>query len=207
VIKQDKAKLPWGMICFSLFLVWLFWPFGKQSQQSTSQPSQQAEQKTSMSENGSTTQTDSVKYTWIYDQTTDSMTGKISSFAAIDSTNTLNFDFPYSGPQHATLMLRKHPQHGKDIILNIERGQFLCNGYSGCSVLVRFDENKPVRYSASEPSDNSTTTIFLSNYAGFIKSMMKAKHLRIQAEFYQQGNQVLEFDVSSFDEKKYLGKY
>lgn len=143
---------------------------------------------------------------WRYSSSEDPMSSKKSYFARIDSSNTLNFSFPYSGGQNATLMLRTHPQHGKDVIVQIERGQFLCTSYSGCSVLVRFDDKKAVRYRANGPSDNSSTTLFLSNYSGFVSNLMKAKRVRIQAEVYKEGNQFMEFNVEGFDADQYLEK-
>ena len=127
----------------------------------------------------------------------------ISYSARVQSTNTVEFGFPYSGSQHATLVLRTHPRLGKDVILNIERGQFLCRSYEDCTILVRFDDQKAQNYSAIGAADNSTETIFIRNYTHFVSSMQKAKTVRIAAEIYQQGSPVFEFDVSGFDASKY----
>jgi len=62
-----------------------------------------------------------------------------------ESTNTASFGFPYQGVQHTLLFLRGHPRHGQDVILKIEKGQFQCSSYDGCTVLVRFDDKAPVR--------------------------------------------------------------
>lgn len=140
---------------------------------------------------------------WNYYSNQDDMGKGVAHFASVESTNTVDFDFPYAGPQHATLTLRSHPRYGKDVILSIERGQFLCNSYQGCAVLVRFDDDKALRYSATGPSDNSTTTIFIHDYSRFVKAMSKAKRMRISAEFFQQGAPILDFDASGFDESKF----
>ncbi len=142
---------------------------------------------------------------WYYGNSQDSMTSKNIKSASIDSINTIFFDFPYSGAQNATLQLRNHPRFGKDVILSIEKGQFLCR-FDGCNVLIRFDEEKPINFSANEPSDNSTTYIFINGYDKFINKMQKAKKVRIAAEFYQSGTKTLEFDVSSFDKSQYKDK-
>lgn len=96
------------------------------------------------------------------------------------------------GAQRATLILRKHPRYGKDVILTIERGQFLCS-FDGCNVMVKFDEHKPLRFSASEPSDHSTTVIFINDYAGFVARAKKSKKIYIEAQFFQEGARVFEF--------------
>ena len=139
---------------------------------------------------------------WQYSSNKDDMTGKVIKDALIESTNTLSFEFPYQGIQHAVLELGSHPRYGRNVIFSIEKGQFLCR-ISECSVLVRFDDSPPVKFSAVGPADHNTTSIYISNYAGFTSQMLKAKKVRIEANFYHNGSQVLEFDVSKFDQSRY----
>jgi hypothetical protein len=97
---------------------------------------------------------------WHYSETEDQMgRGKVY-LASIESTNTISLDFPYKGEQHGTLTLREHPEHGKDVYLRIEKGQLLDSQYND-SVLVRFDNDKPIRFNSTGPSDHSTETLFL----------------------------------------------
>ena len=140
---------------------------------------------------------------WDYRQDKDPMGKGAAHFASVLSSNTVNLGFPYSGAQHATLTLRTHPRYGKDIILSIERGQFLCPSYDGCIVLVRFDDSKAIRYSAAGAADNSTETIFIRGYSNFVAHLEKSKRVRISANVYQEGAPVFEFDVSGFDPSKY----
>jgi hypothetical protein len=140
---------------------------------------------------------------WTYNQSEDPMAKGTTYTAAVQSTNTVNFDFPYSGEQRATLTLRTHPRHGKDVILRLERGQFLCNSYDGCNVLVRFDDGQSKTFSAAGPSDNSTETLFIRNYSQFVAGMLKAERVRISAEVYHEGSPVFEFDVQDFDVSRY----
>ena len=135
---------------------------------------------------------------WQYSTDKDAMSGKTSHAASIDSLNTLSFDFPYRGEQHATLTLTNHPRYGKQVIFSIEKGQFLCSVYD-CKVLVKFDDAPPVRFSAVGPADHSTTSIFLSGHSQFLAKMQKAKKVRIEANFYQNNPDPSEFDVSKFD--------
>jgi hypothetical protein len=129
---------------------------------------------------------------WEYWTHQDSM-GRKRSNASVDSTNTLSFGFPYQGWQHGTLALRKSP--GLDALIRIERGQFIC-GYPGCSVNVRFDDGPIQRFLASEPDDHSTTTLFLlGNERRFAAQLLKAKAVHIEATFYQEGSQILDFNV------------
>jgi zinc-ribbon domain len=143
---------------------------------------------------------------WSYHQSNDAM-GKGAIYQAqVSSSNTVDFDFPYSGAQHASLTLRIHPRYGKDIIFSIEKGQFLCHSYEDCTVLVRFDDEQAVNYTAVGAADNSTETIFIRNYGRFVEKMLKAKRVRIATNIYQQGAPVFEFGVSGFDQNKYKPK-
>lgn len=113
----------------------------------------------------------------------------------MNSLNEVNFDFPYRGNQRGTLTLRIHPKYGKDVMLSIDKGQFLC-GIDDCTVSVRFDEGKAQNFSAVGPSDHSTTTLFIRGYDRFVAATKKAKHVYIEAQFFQQGTRVFEFDVA-----------
>lgn len=143
---------------------------------------------------------------WTYQHDEDAMKKGVVHEASVSSSNTVSFSFPYSGEQHATLTLRTHPRHGKDLILRIEKGQFLCPSYEGCNVLVRFDDHEPATFSAVGPADNSTEVIFIRNYSRFVEKMVKAKRVRISANVYQEGAPVFEFDVSGFDPAQYKPK-
>lgn len=143
---------------------------------------------------------------WTYYKFDDDM-GKGAYYTAFtSSTNTVEFDFPYSGAQHATLSLRTHPRLGKDVIIRIEKGQLLCDSYDGCTVLVRFDDAKAEGFSALPPEDHSSEILFIQNYGRFVEKMLKAKRVRIEVKVFQEGAPVFEFDVSGFDKTKYLSK-
>ena len=143
---------------------------------------------------------------WNYDVSEDKMDGGTTSFANVYSTNTVNFDFPYSGLQNAKLTLRTGYRQGKDVIFSIRKGQILCPSYQDCTVLVRFDDEKPVNYSAAAPADNSSDTIFLRNYEKFLGKLQKAKRVRMAVDIFQEGAPVFEFDVNGFDRQQYQPK-
>jgi len=148
---------------------------------------------------------------WIYQFDEDGM-GRPRQTIWTYSTNQLNFGFPYQGAQTGRLSLRT-VEHGQDIMLSIEHGQFLC-GFPGCLVNVRFDEGKIEHFCASRASDGSSTVLFLSNKsaiwsysdgrwdcsnmfmrASFLPKLHKAKRIRIEAEFFHEGMQTLDFEV------------
>jgi hypothetical protein len=132
---------------------------------------------------------------WEYEESAEKMGRGTIKRATVRSLNEVEFDFPYRGPQRAELQLRSHPKYGKDVILSIDKGQFLC-GFRNCQVSVRFDNGKAHNFSAVEPADHRSTTLFLRGYDRFLVSARKAKKVYIEALFYQQGTRVFEFDIS-----------
>ncbi len=115
-----------------------------------------------------------------------------TQFASTVSSNTLDFTFPYTGTQHARLTLRKHPRMGLDVIVQIERGQFVCR-IDGCALMVRFDEGQAERFYGAGAADGTSTILFIRPSDRFMARVRKAKRVRIEAQFYQQGIRVLDF--------------
>jgi len=130
---------------------------------------------------------------WSYSEDKDELTGKTTYFAQVVSKNYASFDFPYNHtPIYLTLNIRKSPRYGADVYLTIPEGQFLTK-YDGTYISVRFDDGGVVRYSCSEPSDNSSTILFVNGAKGFIKKLKGSKECRISAEFYQEGSPTFTF--------------
>lgn len=141
---------------------------------------------------------------WRYGSIRDEMSGRTSHSASIESENTVNFDFPYSGAQHATLRLRNHPRYGKDVIMSIEKGQILCPSYGNCTIGIKFDDHATNQWRASGPSDHSSDTIFLRNQGAFRQKMRRSDVVRIQIPVYQEGSVVFRFEVGGFSQEKFL---
>lgn len=131
---------------------------------------------------------------WEYTQETDPMTSKAAKYAKLLSENSLSLDFPYAGKNYGQITVRQHPKWGLDVLVQVEKGQMLCHSYDeSCKVTIRFDDGPPQRFGGAEPEDNSSTVIFLRDEARFLKEASKAKRILVQATFYQNGEQLLEF--------------
>lgn len=143
---------------------------------------------------------------WEYRASEEQMTNGTRKSASVESTNTVEFGFPYNGAQHGHLTLRTDPRYGRDVIFRIEKGQILCTSYEGCTVQVRFDDDKPSNFSASTAADHSSELVFLNDYARFLARMKKAKRVRLSLDIYQSGRPVFDFDVSGFDVVRYQAK-
>lgn len=139
---------------------------------------------------------------WKFEVDTDSMTDKKTVMATTQSVNAINLDFPYSGAQHARLMVRKHPRYGKDIILSFSRGQIDMD-LDGGNLLVRFDNEQPQKIYFSGPSDNSRDTAFLRGFDRLYSKIKKSKSMDIEIVFFSNGVRHLKFDVSNFPAKEF----
>lgn len=133
---------------------------------------------------------------WQYSESTDKMTGKVKSTAYIRSDNSLDLSFPYAGTNHATLIVRMHPQYGLNVIMQVQKGQILCSSYSGCPIQVKFDDAAPVRFNGSESADHDSSVVFVNNANKFIQQATKSKKILVQVNMYHAGAPVLEFSMN-----------
>lgn len=131
----------------------------------------------------------------------DDMTGKEMQFAETYSTNTQDLHWPYGPSVRGELTIRKHPRYGKSVIVTLTKGQILCRSYENCTIMVRFDDGKPEKYSAIGPADGSSDQVFIRNYDKFVTSLKKANVVRIELPLYQDGNRAWNFNVSDLEWK------
>lgn len=133
--------------------------------------------------------------TWSYRTDEDKMTGKATKFASVLSDNRLTLQFPYEdSANYGLLTIRQRAGEPADVLFSISKGQILCPGYGdGCTVTVRFDNDKPMQFSAIGPSDHSSTVLFIINSSRFISGAKKANRILIKFTVYNAGGQILEF--------------
>lgn len=132
----------------------------------------------------------SVNNEWEYDSKDDEMTNSKSYFATILSDNGEVFAFPYEeeGGSHLMVTVRQTKKSGTDVILGISKGQF-----NGQYVSMKFDDNAAKKYKAYSADDGSLDVLFIDNVKDFIAKAKTAKTIKIEAEFYQEGNRVFTF--------------
>lgn len=130
---------------------------------------------------------------WEYINDVDKMTGLETKQAQIEANEQLQFEFPYDGGSTATLCIRKKGSQ-KDVMLAISKGQFITN-VTGGQVMVKFDNDKPISFSTSQPSDYSSDMIFIGSESKFIKRLKSADRVIIETEFFNEGTRQIEFDT------------
>jgi len=137
---------------------------------------------------------------WSYDETFDAMRNKSTYFACVKSDNELEFRFPYDGGVHGTLCFRNSSQFGTDVYLTMEKGQFTCS-FEGCAVHLKFDGGRILSFGASEATGGNANVLFIHGYSKLKQLMRNGKHLILEAEFYEDGMEQLQFTISGFDWK------
>lgn len=164
---------------------------------SSSKPNPNPPVTESQSQQTNTTPSDIItppKESWTYDQNADQMTGKITKWACLDSADQLQFDFPYQGGSTGSICLRKKGE-GFDAYFKIDKGQLICD-IEGCQVRLKVNGGDPVTMSGSPSNDGDSRFIFFDSYARILAIAKKAKEIRLEALYYQEGRQVLRFAPS-----------
>ncbi|MEO6968248.1 MAG: hypothetical protein ABI132_07325 [Rhodanobacteraceae bacterium] len=145
---------------------------------------------------------------WSYIASKNEMAGGLNRFAIIDSTNTVNFDQPYEGDQHAHLVVRKMAGSSEyEVIISVDRGQLLDGDQAG--IKARLDDAAPITFDAERPSDNDSTHLFFDNPLGrdirpteldyLLVMAQHAKTLKVQVTAFENGSPVFVFNVAGFD--------
>jgi hypothetical protein len=142
--------------------------------------------------------TDTVKKNWEFEEKIDEMDGTKKFYATTFSTNTIDFDFPYQGGSSFSLVLRNKGK-GNEVMLIVSKGQFLTSVSDDKEIRIKFDDEKPVTYTVSGTSDYSTTVVFIAPAKKLIDKIKTSKKIKIEAEFYNAGYKIIEFDVANLN--------
>lgn len=129
---------------------------------------------------------------WSYTKNKDRMTGQTIYHASTSSIEELKFEFPYNGGSTLSLNLRSGVK-GNEVMLSIDKGQFMSNLLNDEFVKFKFDNGKPINYGYNGASDGSSDVIFIRNSSELISKLRKCDTLLIEAPFFNEGRRVAEF--------------
>jgi hypothetical protein len=114
--------------------------------------------------------------------------------ARTDSLNSLEFEFPYrKDSDHAHLQVQVEPTGRKEIAMEIDKGQFLCNGIDGCTIAVKFDDG-PIKNIHANASAAGKADVIFPSYS-ILPQLKKAKKVVIEADFYDHGSEQIVFNT------------
>jgi hypothetical protein len=133
---------------------------------------------------------------WKYSEKVDKMSSETNYYASIDANEKLKFDFPYDGGSVANLTVRNKGKEN-EIILSVSKGQFNSK-IENNTVRIKFDDEKPIEVPYTEPSSGSSDLIFIGTEKEVIAKLLTAKKVLIEAEFFNEGNRQMEFNVDGF---------
>jgi len=134
---------------------------------------------------------------WRYDTENDEMRGATNRFATAQSTNVVDMGFPYETVQ-MSIILRDHAQHGRDIMLTVNEGQFVCR-YNGCSISAKFDDGEIQTFSANQADAGSNDVLFIQNQTRFLTALRSAERVTVEAQFYDRGGEQFTFNVAGLE--------
>jgi hypothetical protein len=132
---------------------------------------------------------------WQYSEQTDEMNGQKLKFAIVTSTNTVEFGPPYEGGSSFNFAVRKKGNKN-EIYLQVDKGQFMPSFMDERKVRLKFDGGAPISVTYTTASDGSANYIFLESVNKIISKLKTAKQLKADAEFFQEGRRVMEFNVA-----------
>lgn len=138
------------------------------------------------------------KENWSYSESEDKMSNDKTYFASTKSTNTVEFDFPYNGGSSFNLILRSK-EGQTDVLVKVSKGQFMTSFSNDKTVRVKFDDGSPENFNYGSSTTGESELIFILSEKKFIEKLKKAQKVMIEAEFYQEGRQIMEFDVSGLN--------
>ncbi|MAN29347.1 MULTISPECIES: hypothetical protein [Mesonia] len=177
------------LISASALALFIFIAFGSDDEENDSTSSTTITNKDSGSKTEKTTN-------WKYTEDIDEMDNTKRTIAALDSDNSIKFDFPY-GNSNFTLIIRNWD--GKtDIYLSCSKCQFI-SGFSGNKTYrVKFDNEAPINVSANHSSSGSSDVVFLGSESKIISKLKNSERLIIEAEFYDLGRETITFSTKGF---------
>ncbi|AGB78348.1 hypothetical protein D782_2374 [Enterobacteriaceae bacterium strain FGI 57] len=117
-----------------------------------------------------------------------------NEIASVLSENTINLPSPYEGEQKATLSLRRLNDGDNEIVIHIDKGQIICD-IALCSVLFKIDDAKPFGMRFNHPKDGSSNVIIGDLHAKDIKTLKKAKKIKVELTIHQGGEHVFTFNA------------
>jgi len=136
---------------------------------------------------------------WTYSEDVDAMSDRKTRMACVDSTDTVNLDWPYKSVT-AELCIRNSPKFGFDVFFQLNGdGQILCDSYNGCSAKIRYGDAPAGRNGALTAADHSSNVIFLTGARNVAARLAKADTTRIELTYYQAGSQAVSFPTKGLD--------
>jgi len=134
---------------------------------------------------------------WEYSENKDQMRGTVKHFAVARSQNTVLLSSLY-GEVQGGLALRD--EGGElNIMLTIDRGQFLCSRFTRSIVSVKFDDGDIVDFPCIGTDAGNTGTVFIEPEKVFLAKLKNSAQVIIEAPFFQVGRKQMVFRTQGLE--------
>ena len=134
---------------------------------------------------------------WIYSEQKDELRNSAVYQARIRSENSHDFSFPYGSGNYLTMVVRKHPQWGRDVFFRIDNGQMMCDIYD-CRYTISFD-GAAESLTLVPPEDRDSTMLFAKYGDAIIRKLKNADRVIVELQFYQEGNRQFIFETAGLE--------
>lgn len=172
--------------------------FGDDEKTSNNSTTSNSEQISNESNSDKTKKLTEVKSNWNYSTDEDKMSGDKRFFATTQSTNEIEFEFPYNGGSTFKLIVRNMGK-GNEVLMTVSKGQFMTSIMSSEKCRIKFDDGKAMNFSFNSANDASMDVIFFNSTNKLITKLKIAKKVMIEAPFYDAGRQIIYFDVEGLN--------
>lgn len=153
-----------------------------------------------VSGSSSTTTTETIPSAWKYSEEEDKMTSKKNFYAQVDAKDELDFKFPYNGGSVATLGIIKRSTGATDMALSVTKGQIMAaHGLGNGKISIRFDDSAAQTMGVTGAADGSSNIVFFQGAPKLLAKLKTAKRVFIQAEFFDNGSAVMEFNTAGLE--------
>lgn len=136
---------------------------------------------------------------WEYEDTDDQ--NGIAHFAGLDASNEVYLG-DAKDPVTLSLVLRKHPVHGNDIIISVDHSILSC--FKGCYVEMNFNGSEPMRVKMLPSDTGFGSVIFVEreeDKAKLLYQLRSARSMHIEVPVAAFPRQHFTFDVAGLDWK------
>lgn len=126
----------------------------------------------------------------------DKMDNSSYHYSSCSSLNKVELKFPYNGGSTLDILLRNgFKKQGNEVILQIDKGQFMSSFDGDETIKIKFDDNPTKEYSYQNEGTGQSTTIFLNHSNSIIEKLKKSKRVIIEVDFFDNGSFQFEFNV------------
>gem|GEM_PF-1848584 len=132
---------------------------------------------------------------WLYYETRDNLVGDVTRHARVLSLSDPQMGKPHSHGTTGVLELRASVVYGNSVIITMRRLAF-DNVDETCILRAQFDAQDPQTFTADGAADTDTATLIVQDTKHFMRGMIGAHTLSVDAQLSPNTEHIASFDVT-----------